>query len=1058
MNKIAIGIRNRLSLRKPQEDSLNILADLADKLTLQKNTNLIEELQKVRSAYPTCADFERDFPSICFSIATGVGKTRLMGAFVAYLYLAKGIKNFFVLAPNLTIYNKLIEDFSNPAHPKYVFQGIGEFVNNQPRVITGDNYREARQMTMFESEVHINVFNISKINAETRGNNVARIKRLSEYLGDSYFNYLSNLKDLVLLMDESHHYRADRGMQVINELNPILGLELTATPQVERAGGPIKFKNVVYEYSLAKAIQDGFVKEPAVATRRDFDPSHYRPDELDRLKLEDGIRIHEDTKNALDIYSRNKKVQFVKPFVLVVAQNIAHASKLKELICSKSFFDGYYADKVMEINSSQRGEEKDENIAQLLSVEKPDNIIEIVVHVNMLKEGWDVTNLYTIIPLRTAAAITLRMQTIGRGLRLPYGVRTSDDKVNKLTIVAHDRFQEIIDEANKPGSIIRRENIIEINVEDLSQPKEVITSVSTIDEQLATEGAKIDGIKKPDEKQKAWLTNEAKKTVFELLPELNTEVKNINELKKSEIKEIAIQKIKEKIYSAPQQDLFAQDIIKEVEQVYETIVSTYVKNVIEIPRIVVQQSDKISSGFKDFNLDVSHLNFQPVSEEILVKKLREQDNAYDTIIGGGKVVLDHPERIIVNEIINYPEIEYDQQADLLFKLANQAIDKFKSYLDEDKMTNVIQYYKREIARNIYEQMMDRFYFEAPEFEKPIVKPFTKIEDHNFSKYTKDKIHHYTETITPTNTIPTKVFSGFQKACHTFYKFDSKTEKDFAIILEKDKAVLKWLRPTQSQFNIYWKHNSKQYCPDFVVETQDAIYMVETKKEGDIETVAVQEKSQAALLYCNHATDFTTKNNGKPWKYILIPHNAVLLNMAFKTLMTQYEYKITAVVEKSDLFFTDVISDGKYDDGYLPICDLQAVATTFKEQPTPDIKGWKPISDKRYQKEDMFIAQVVGKSMESTIPDGSWCIFRFNPVGSRNGLIVLVESRLVQDPETHQSFTIKRYHSEKENLGDGQWRHKKIVLSPDNKDFKDIVLENVTGDDFRVVAEFVKVLE
>ena len=94
-----------------------------------------------------------------------------------------------------------------------------------------------RKWPLFNSEVHINVFNISKINAETRGNNAPRIKRLSEYLGRSYFNYLSNLNDLVLLMDESHHYRADRGMQVINELNPVLGLELTATPQVERRGG-----------------------------------------------------------------------------------------------------------------------------------------------------------------------------------------------------------------------------------------------------------------------------------------------------------------------------------------------------------------------------------------------------------------------------------------------------------------------------------------------------------------------------------------------------------------------------------------------------------------------------------------------------------------------------------------------------------------------------------------------------------------------------------------------------------------------------------------------------
>jgi len=140
MNRIAQSIKNRLSLRPPQADSLNILAELTDKLTLQKNSDLSAALEIVKSAYPICTDFERNFPSICFSLATGVGKTRLMGAFVVYLYLTKGIKNFFILAPNITIYNKLIEDFSNSTSPKYVFQGIGEFVHRQPRIVTGDNY------------------------------------------------------------------------------------------------------------------------------------------------------------------------------------------------------------------------------------------------------------------------------------------------------------------------------------------------------------------------------------------------------------------------------------------------------------------------------------------------------------------------------------------------------------------------------------------------------------------------------------------------------------------------------------------------------------------------------------------------------------------------------------------------------------------------------------------------------------------------------------------------------------------------------------------------------
>lgn len=888
MNRTANQIKNRLSLRQPQADSLDILSAITDTLTLRKNADIESELAKVKSLYPTCSDFERNFPSVCFALATGVGKTRLMGAFAAYLFLEKGIKNYFVLAPNLTVYNKLIADFENTSSPKYVFQGIGEFVHSRPKIVTGDNYDTLSQTALFESEVHINLFNISKINSEMRGGKLPRIKRLVEYLGESYFNYLSNLDDLVLLMDESHHYRAERGMEVINELNPILGLELTATPQVERSGGATKFKNVVYEYSLARAIRDGFVKEPAVATRKDFDPTHYKAEELDRIKLEDGIRIHEDTRVALDIYSRDSRTQKVKPFVLVVSKDTEHASQLKELITSPSFFDGRYADKVMEIHSNQSGAEKDENIAQLVSLESPENKIEIVIHVNMLKEGWDVTNLYTIIPLRTAASTTLREQTIGRGLRLPYGKRTGVDKVDKLTIVAHDKFQEIIDEANKPDSIIRKENIIEIDLEELEQSKEVVTSVSVIEKKAEEDKRRIEAITDATARSQALSELEAKSLILSVLPELNTDAKSVADLTTKEVAEIAFQKIEQRITSDPQQSLFAGELISEAKKQYEAAVSEFSQHIIEIPRIVIQQSNEIKSGFKPFTLDVKNLRYQPVSEEILIKKLREQENGTDTVIGGGRIIPDKLDNIIVNELINHPEVDYDKQSDFLFELADEAITHFRSYLDKDPLVNVVQYHKKEIADFIYAQLMENFYVEAPSFQTPVVRPFTRIEEHNYSKFSKDNIYHYTETITPTSAIPTKIFGGFSKACHNLYKFDSKTEKDFATILEqKDNGVIKWLRPASNQFYIYWDHNTRQYRPDFVAETADTIYMIETKKEGEMNSEEVQQKSKAALEYCKHATNYTTNNGGKPWKYVLIPHGAVQLNMSFEYLVKSY---------------------------------------------------------------------------------------------------------------------------------------------------------------------------
>ena len=151
------------------------------------------------------------------------GKNLTDGSVYCVFTPQKGIRNFFVLAPNLTIYNKLIEDFGNPNHPKYVFQGIAEFASIPPQVITGENYQRSSVGKLFDYGITINVFNISKINAETRSGNDPKIKRLSEYLGQSYFEYLTELPDLVVLMDESHHYRADRGMTVINELKPVLG-------------------------------------------------------------------------------------------------------------------------------------------------------------------------------------------------------------------------------------------------------------------------------------------------------------------------------------------------------------------------------------------------------------------------------------------------------------------------------------------------------------------------------------------------------------------------------------------------------------------------------------------------------------------------------------------------------------------------------------------------------------------------------------------------------------------------------------------------------------------
>ena len=180
MNSVVNAIANRLSLRPPQKESLEILARVSEILALDRVVSGSEELdianalKTIQAEFPSVTDFERDFPSLCFALATGVGKNPkilMANAFITYLFRQKLSRHFFVLAPNLTIYNKLIADFT-PNTSKYVFEGIAEFATNPPELITGDNYESGRgvrseetsQTRLFDtSPIHVNIFNISKI-------------------------------------------------------------------------------------------------------------------------------------------------------------------------------------------------------------------------------------------------------------------------------------------------------------------------------------------------------------------------------------------------------------------------------------------------------------------------------------------------------------------------------------------------------------------------------------------------------------------------------------------------------------------------------------------------------------------------------------------------------------------------------------------------------------------------------------------------------------------------------------------------------------------------------
>jgi type III restriction enzyme len=879
MNPAVNAIANRLSLRSPQRESLEILARVAEILALDRVVSGSQELEianalkTIQSEFSSVTDFERDFPSMCFALATGVGKTRLMGAFITYLFRLKISRHFFVLAPNLTIYNKLIADFT-PNTPKYVFEGIAEFATNSPELITGDNYESGRgvrseetlQARMFDtSPIHINIFNISKINSEVRGDKAPRIKRLSEYIGQSYFDYLAALHDLVLLMDESHRYRATAGVKVINELKPILGLELTATPQVELGGHSEAFKNVIYSYPLSNAMKDGFVKEPAVATRENFDITNYDEAGLENLKLEDGVRVHENTKVELEVFARDNGKPIVKPFMLIVAKDTDHANSLVKVIEDGSFFGGRYKGKVITVHSGLRGEEKDETVQQLLSVESRENRTEIVIHVNMLKEGWDVTNLYTIVPLRAANSKTLVEQSIGRGLRLPYGKRVGVAAVDRLTIVSHDRFQEIIDEANKPDSIIRTGVVIGRDIPDREMT--VIQVTSNLEGRVAAD---------PTVAEQKPLFNtqreqEVARATLSVLKQFERLARS-SDLKKPE----NIQKIVEKVQTAtaPAQGELAEVVPQvDIPSIVSKTIDRFIENSIDIPKIVVVPKGEVTAGYRDFDLDLKRVQLQPVAKDILIAHLNDHLQ-YRLISGDGIVPEERLEDYLVRGLVDFDDISYDEHADLLYKLAGQIVKHLQLYLtDEEDVRNVLQYHQAQLVNIVHSQMQEHYEEKAGEYEAHVTKGFTTLRPSSYSIPVGEQPRDMRIPIENKLMIRGMLFGGFKKCLYPAQRFQSDTERRFAVLLENDSDVLKWFKPGNDVFHIYYR-GDVPYEPDFVVETKTAKLICETKAAKDIESAEVKEKANAAIEWCEHASKHETAFGGKPWSYLLIPHDAV----------------------------------------------------------------------------------------------------------------------------------------------------------------------------------------
>lgn len=874
MSNIVNQIGYAMSLREPQKEALQYLDAISSNCDYKRNT--LAEIESVATAncedkHTIKVDDNFKFPSFCFDMATGIGKTRLMGAAIYYLYKTKGYKHFFILAPGNTIYDKLRKE-SNPAHPKYIFKGL-EAEMGRPKVYDGENYvRYPARFVQGEieiektSEIQLFIFNIGKIfNSKT--DTTFKFHKYQETLGSSFADVLAKFDDLVICMDEAHRYYAPASMKAISYLKPILGLEFTATPK--------SHSNVIYSYDLAKGAGK-YLKIPVVMGRTNT--GGYSAEDIEEMKIRDGLTLHENRKKVVYQYCLDNNLDYVKPIVLIACKDTEHAKKIRAMIDNDDFNNGRYRGKVIEIHSNMKGEETEENIRKLLSIESAQNPVEIVLHVYKLKEGWDVNNLFTIIPLNAAKSDILALQTIGRGLRLPFGEITGNETIDTLDIVAHDHYREIVEDI-KNSDTFKYRDLDDRGVE----PTKVVEitngigdgQLSLLDDIFVSAGVKsfndVCDVKTQDKMYEEYMKSfgRTKKPEKQVPPQYSI-FDYIDEDGNEKTVEATT-------HTGEGSSLGAKKAQPMKKEDFVATVTELSKKAISVPKILVQPSSTVTlkpftvkRNIADFEVAASKIErFNAVNAEMLESfdaEILAVDDAVNTLA------------CMLLDCDALSEISVDEDADYILNIVQQYLALIDGS-EADKNKIVRRYAKLiidDIVKQIHENMDRQTYYthvvqkDLIVFRKAVRNVRADGGEVNFRK-----------TIANKSEIKKYVFTGYKKSYYNLNAFDSDTERLFSVILEDDKDVIRWIKPPLNQLGLFWQAG-QQYNPDFLVETPTTKYMIEVKAKNEVNNPDVVGKAKEGIKWCKYASivDF----DKKPWEYKLITDEVISVGNTLKYIL------------------------------------------------------------------------------------------------------------------------------------------------------------------------------
>lgn len=814
----------------------NLLAEIAHRLDLREpNRRAVETVALRTSDHYDVSESDEPLELIVDS-ATGVGKTYEMAGLIEYFSgSARPARNYLVLAPGRTIRDKSVRNFT-PGDRK----SLTAAMRSQPFLVTKDNFKSPATFAKMNDPAvtKIYVFTVQAL-TDPDSDESRATHEFQEALGASFYEFLARLDDLVILADEHHCYRGAAFSRTIKELHPELVVGLTATPDKRDED------LVAYRYPLAAAIADKMVKTPIMVGRRDS-----RND--DETKLLDGVMLLHHKDRALRAYCEDAGLPMVNPVMLVIAKDTAEAERYQSVLDSASFDNGNWVGKTLLIHSNITGEKKQQALADLEAVDDPNSPVRIIINVAMLKEGWDVKNVYVIASMRASVSEVMTEQTLGRGMRLPFGTYTDIELLDSVEVLAHEKYTELLakrkalNEAFIDYGTYAATRVTPSGKTVVHQvTTETDTPVIGTDDDTSTETppAQIGGVDTSTESEAAETIN---RTGVVDIDTRTSQALNAAEQTSEKVKYEPIAGrepiLVPRIQSVPTaaavslNDIDTSDYTKfdQLGQTFTSDHSAELKRTKIVGRIEGRHAFTDTEAAQDniqatFALDIPLSASRQTLLSYVMGAKGVQPRQLE--VGAAQRIVDRVIAAMGNDAAVYLS-GFGQRCGQRLAATVQSL---LSAISRDQVT--------------YEDTVD--FVVLDKFREASKRPVAGHADGAFSK--------------------TVAFNGWKKNLYTHAWFDSSLEYKAANAIDDGGTIVVWARLHINDVPITWTAEGRRYNPDFVViEEVDAKrygWLVETKADKDLNSAEVAAKRRAARKWANTV-------NSSPevcieWGYLLV---------------------------------------------------------------------------------------------------------------------------------------------------------------------------------------------